>query len=171
MKTIIETSPVTLSSLVKKYASYNLWANGQLLGYLKSKPQSDLDAEVPSSFSSLRKTIVHIHTSEVFWLSVIQEKPFEAPDENMTISQLMDAMINTSAAIVNYVGSLSEEQIQEEVFFTSPWAEATRGRFDFIHHAMNHSTYHRGQLITIGRSLGYLDAPMTDYNFYLTYAY
>jgi uncharacterized damage-inducible protein DinB len=57
------------------------------------------------------------------------------------------------------------------VFFTSPWAEATRGRFDFIQHAMNHSTYHRGQLVTIGRNLGYIDAPMTDYNFYLTFAY
>ena len=52
-----------------------------------------------------------------------------------------------------------------------PWAEATRGRFDFIQHAMIHSTYHRGQLITIGRHLGYVDAPMTDYNFYLTFAY
>jgi uncharacterized damage-inducible protein DinB len=31
---------------------------------------------------------------------------------------------------------------------------------------MNHSTYHRGQIITIGRNLGFTDAPMTDYNFY-----
>ena len=171
MKTIIETSPVTLSSLVKKYASYNLWANGQLVGYLKSKPEADLDTEVPSSFSSLRKTLVHIYTSEVFWLSVIQETAFEPPVEGLTIPQLMDGLIDTSAAIVNFVSRLSEAEIQQEVYFTSPWAEATRGRFDFIHHAMNHSTYHRGQLITIGRSLGYVDAPMTDYNFYLTYAY
>jgi len=32
---------------------------------------------------------------------------------------------------------------------------------------MSHSTYHRGQIITIGRNLGMTDAPMTDFNFYL----
>jgi uncharacterized damage-inducible protein DinB len=33
-------------------------------------------------------------------------------------------------------------------------------------HCMNHSTYHRGQIVTMGRNLGFTDAPMTDYNFY-----
>jgi uncharacterized damage-inducible protein DinB len=84
---------------------------------------------------------------------------------------LIESLVETSAEFLSYVSTLTEEQIQEEVFFTSPWAEATRGRFDFIQHAMNHSTYHRGQLVTIGRNLGYIDAPMTDYNFYLTFAY
>ncbi|MFB6801427.1 DinB family protein [Peribacillus butanolivorans] len=31
---------------------------------------------------------------------------------------------------------------------------------------MNHSTYHRGQIITIGRNVGLTDAPMTDFNIY-----
>ncbi len=37
-------------------------------------------------------------------------------------------------------------------------------------HVFNHSTYHRGQIVTIGRGLGYKDAPMTDYNFYNFFA-
>jgi uncharacterized damage-inducible protein DinB len=171
MRTLVETQPVTLSGLVKKYVSYNLWANSQLSGYLRSKPESDLVEEVPSSFSSLKRTLQHIHTSEVFWLSVIQQREFVPPSEDVTTRQLIESLVETSAEFLSYVSTLTEEQIQEEVFFTSPWAEATRGRFDFIQHAMNHSTYHRGQLVTIGRNLGYIDAPMTDYNFYLTFAY
>jgi uncharacterized damage-inducible protein DinB len=171
MKTLVETPTATLSTLVKKTVSYNLWANSQLIGFLRTKPKADLNIEVASSFSSLRKTLLHIHTTEVFWLSIIQESVYTPPSDEMSISELMDSMINTSEAFLSFVLSLSEEEILEEVFFTSPWAEAARGRFDFIQHAMMHSTYHRGQLVTIGRHLGYLDAPMTDYNFYLTFAY
>jgi uncharacterized damage-inducible protein DinB len=171
MKTLVETPAATLSTLVKKCVSYNLWANSQLIGFLRTKPKADMDVEVASSFSSLRKTLLHIHTTEALWLSVIQESVFTPPSEDMSISELMKSIIDTSEAFLSFVLSLSEEEILEEVLFTSPWAEATWGRFDFIQHAMNHSTYHRGQLITIGRNLGYLDAPMTDYNFYLTFAY
>ncbi len=169
--TMLETAPVTVSSLIKKSASYNLWANSQLVGFLRTKPKSDLDIEVPSSFSSLRKTLYHIHSTEVFWLSVVQESVFTPPSEDMTISELLDATLTTSEELLSFIISLSDEEIQKEVLFSSPWAESTRSRFDFIHHVINHSTYHRGQLITIGRNLGYADAPMTDYNFYLTYAY
>jgi len=31
---------------------------------------------------------------------------------------------------------------------------------------LTHSTYHCGQVVSIGWNLGYTDAPMTDYNFY-----
>lgn len=171
MKTLVETSAATLSTLVKKTVSYNLWANSQLIGYLKTKTSADLDVEIPSSFNSLRKTLMHIHAAEIFWLSVLQESVYIPPSEEMTISELMESMVNTSEAFLSFVLSLSEDELVEEVYFTSPWAEATRGRFDFIQHCMIHSTYHRGQLITIGRNLGYVDAPMTDYNFYLTFAY
>lgn len=30
---------------------------------------------------------------------------------------------------------------------------------NIIHHVMNHSTYHRGQLVTMGRELGFIDPP------------
>jgi len=32
-----------------------------------------------------------------------------------------------------------------------------------FHHVMNHSTYHRGQLVTMGRELGFTDPPKTDF--------
>jgi uncharacterized damage-inducible protein DinB len=41
-----------------------------------------------------------------------------------------------------------------------------------ILHCVNHATYtyHRGQLVTMGRSLEFTDALMTDYMFYLLMA-
>jgi uncharacterized damage-inducible protein DinB len=37
-----------------------------------------------------------------------------------------------------------------------------------IHHVMNHSTYHRGQLVTMGRELGFMDPPKTDFMQYIS---
>ncbi|MFZ1749342.1 MAG: DinB family protein [Saprospiraceae bacterium] len=32
-----------------------------------------------------------------------------------------------------------------------------------IHHVFNQGTYHRGQLVTMGRALGFLHPPSTDF--------
>ena len=34
---------------------------------------------------------------------------------------------------------------------------------NIILHVMNHGTYHRGQLVTMGRELGISDPPKTDF--------
>jgi uncharacterized damage-inducible protein DinB len=36
-----------------------------------------------------------------------------------------------------------------------------------IHHCMNHSTYHRGQIVTIARNLELTDPPSTDFMRYV----
>jgi uncharacterized damage-inducible protein DinB len=87
--------------------------------------------------------------------------------EHDSIEQVMNDLIDQSLEFSNYVGSLGELQLQDEVALITPWFESNQPRVEYIHHCMNHSTYHRGQLITIGRNLGFSDAPMTDYNFYL----
>jgi len=39
--------------------------------------------------------------------------------------------------------------------------------WEIIHHCMNHSTYHRGQLVTFFRQMGVGSPPSKDYIFYL----
>jgi uncharacterized damage-inducible protein DinB len=43
-------------------------------------------------------------------------------------------------------------------------------RFEMIQQVTMHSVYHRGQIITIGRQLGFTDAQNTDYMYYLLMA-
>jgi uncharacterized damage-inducible protein DinB len=40
-------------------------------------------------------------------------------------------------------------------------------RFEMLQQCFNHGTYHRGQIVTLGRNLKITDAPATDYFFYL----
>ena len=45
--------------------------------------------------------------------------------------------------------------------------EDSRPRSKMIHHCMNHSTYHRGQIVTMARNFGLTDTPSTDYMKYV----
>lgn len=133
----------------------------------KKKPTSLLEKEVLSSFPSIRLTLIHIWQTERFWLAVIQQKEFEGYTEfKGSVNDLFNAFTNHSKAFADYLQLLNDEAISEEVFISTPWFKSNLSKYEYIQHAMNHSTYHRGQLVSIGRNLGFTDAPMTDYNYY-----
>jgi uncharacterized damage-inducible protein DinB len=172
MISTIETTPTaTLGSIVRDYTSYNAWANKMLVEWLKTKPSALMTQMVPSSFPSLKETLVHIWDTQRFWLSVIQQTPpepsFRLVGFDGTLEDVFEGIIAHSEDFIAYINTLSEQQLVETVHLKTPWFEANRSRFEYIHHTMNHSTYHRGQLVTIGRNAGLTDAPMTDFNYYL----
>src|SRR5262249_46343090 len=82
-----------------------------------------------------------------------------------------DGLIKQSEEFVAYVNSLADVSLQESCSFSIPTVgDFNRSAFEIIQHCMNHSTYHRGQIVTIGRNVGLNDAPMTDYMVYLLMA-
>jgi len=161
---------MSLQRIMSKYAGYNLWANRTLVTWLKTKPAGLLEQEVPSSFPSLVKTIVHIWDTERFWISVLKGVPpppsFRFHNYNGTSEEAMESLVAQSEEFDNYIDTLWESDLMEECNLDTPWVKGTLPKYEFIQHCFNHSTYHRGQLITIGRNIGLTDAPMTDYNFY-----
>jgi uncharacterized damage-inducible protein DinB len=77
---------------------------------------------------------------------------------------LMQGMLDNSAAFRDFI------QAQEDVFFEDNVAYKdlagnayTQPRAEMILHCMQHSTFHRGQLLTLGRQLGLTQPPSTDY--------
>jgi uncharacterized damage-inducible protein DinB len=161
---------MSLKKLLSNYASYNLWANTTLVEWLKTKPAATWDTEVPSSFSSITKTIIHIWDTERFWNAVLKQLPappsFRYVKYEGTPEEAMQELIRQSEEIEAYVNSLSEEACADIRDLDTPWVKGALPQYEFIQHMINHSTYHRGQLITIGRNAGLEDAPMTDYNFF-----
>lgn len=171
-QTATATPTLGLSTLVKDYVTCNEWANKTLLAWLKQKPAELMEQTVPSSFPSLRETLIHIWDVERYWYTVICGLPplpsFRFDGFDGSLEEIFEGMQQQSEAFADFVRSQSEQQLKETCYFMIPnIIEATLPRFDLIQHAMNHSTYHRGQLVTIGRNLGITDAPMTDYMFYL----
>jgi uncharacterized damage-inducible protein DinB len=161
---------MSLKKLMTTYADYNVWANQTLVDWLRSKPAEVLEKEVASSFPSIAQTITHIWDTERFWFCVLTETPpppsFRFVAYNGTALEAMEELLKQSNDFAAYIWELSDEAFLETRHLDTPWVQGTLPIYEFIQHVFNHSTYHRGQVITIGRNVDLTDAPMTDYNFY-----
>jgi len=161
----------SLLSQINDLAIYNLWANRTTVTWLGSKPQDLLTQPVPSSFPGIMGTLVHIWDVERTWLGLLQQAPvksFRAEGFDGTLEDVYEGILQQSEAIVTYTTSLSPEDLLEGCSFSLPYVGShTMPKAEILQHTLNHSTYHRGQVVTIGRNLGFTDAQMTDYMFYL----
>jgi uncharacterized damage-inducible protein DinB len=163
----IETTVSPIVYLIKNYADYNLWANATLVNWLRTKPEAVLQQQVPSSFPGIKATIIHIWNTQRYWLSILNGSEFEAfEDLNACLETIFTGLVDQSDELADFIDSMNDNKIEENTLVVSPWFQCDLQNFEYIMQVINHSTYHRGQIVTIGRNLGFTDAPMTDYNFY-----
>lgn len=169
---MIHTATLTsLKEILTDNARYNHWAHQTLVEWLRTKPVELLEKEVPSSFSSLRLTLMHIWDVEQGWHGRLVGQPTKSytwEGFDGTLEDILQDIVRQSEKLVNYIEGLTDEELEEGCYFNIMYVgEHTLPRREIIQHSLVHSAYHRGQLITIGRNLGFTDAPMTDYMFYL----
>jgi len=152
-------------------ATYNLWAIQRLVNWLKTKPSDVLDADASSSFPGIRATLTHIRDVEREWQGHLQQRvpaAFMRPvTDEESMEMVLDSLVEQATSFLQYVEGLTADELQEDCYCNLVFAgEICRPRFEIIQHCLNHSTYHRGQVVTIGHQVGLKDAPMTDYLFY-----
>eukprot|EP01035_Chromulina_nebulosa_P037448 gene37448-50538_t len=137
---------MTLQNLVTNYAGYTLWANQQLVNWLSTKSEGQLNQEVPSSFSSILKTLNHIWAVEAYWYAIITQQTdidnrYAATD--LKSDEVFQGLINRSNQLVNDIQLFTEIELNKELKVVSPWLEANQPRFEYLQQLVNHGTYHR----------------------------
>ena len=159
---------MSLKKLMTNYADYNLWVNQQFVSWLSTKSDELLHKELPSSYSSIIKTLNHIWATEEYWFSIIAEtSEFDKRDNvELVTEEIFKGLLNRSTQLTELIKSLSEEELTKKVKIESPWFQCELPKCDYLLQVINHGTYHRGQIVTIGRNIGITDATNTDYNFY-----
>lgn len=162
---------MTLKSHLLTYVNFNLWANTQMTEWLLSKESSLMTSTVDSSFPTLNKTLEHIWVAEAIWMKRIQGEPFQnlievvAGKDTQFIAEIL---LNQSKVYIIFLNGLANESLDDVVSFTL--LSKDKGSATIAHilqHVVNHGSYHRGQLVTIGRELGLIDPPKTDYMEYV----
>src|SRR5690349_7348431 len=125
---IQEKTTASLASLVRDYASYNAWANATTVEWLKTKPTEALEQVVPSSFPSVKETLVHIWDTQRIWFAVIQQLPpppsFRLNGFDGSVEEVFTELVNHSEQIAAYVDMLSDEDLTEKIHLKTPWFEA-----------------------------------------------
>lgn len=144
---------------------YTLWADRLVRDAAREVRPEDLTREAGVSFGSLLGTLVHMLGSQRLWLSRFtgQAPPvLPTPQDLPSFLTLAVAWEETHAELESFLAALTEEQLAAEIAWTSTEGQPhARPLWQPAFHMVNHATYHRGQVASLLRQLGY-QPPRTD---------
>ena len=134
-------------------------------------PDSEFDQTIISSFPSIKKTLLHIWDAQVIWYKRLNGDSldyFPSRDFKGGKDQALNLLESQSKEFADFVHQNKADWFQQDILFSDTRGNSyTTKAWEILHHCMNHSTYHRGQLITMFRQLEHSSAPRTDYIWYL----
>jgi len=156
-----------LQNLAARFLRYNLWANERLASWLMSVDQNILYEKIGSSFGTIDRTLQHILSAQTYWHAIIakgQINEFNQSVKENAVEEVMADVVTSSQQLVNDLSILNEQELIGSIKVS----DSNQSRYEYILHVVNHSSYHRGQVVTMCRALGITgEIPVTDYDAYL----
>lgn len=158
------------AAIARQMLIYMLWADRVILRALREVTPDDLLRDTGSSFPSLLQTIAHVAGAEKIWLSRFLGTaldPFPTENDFSELIPLLVSWEETAAGIEAFLAGLTDEQLEATLSWSNSRGESfNRPLWQPVFHLANHSTYHRGQIVTMLRQMGYA-APGTDLIYFL----
>ncbi|HPH45614.1 MAG TPA: DinB family protein [Chryseolinea sp.] len=155
---------------IHKHLTFNVWANTKTAEVLRNVEDGIFFRENKSSFPSIAKTVIHMWGAQSIWLTRMQGTSLttfphiELRDKMVSL----DGLVKSAEDIQKFIES------KDEAFLTSTYAYKNMKGDPFensyeetLFHVVNHSTYHRGQIITMLRDAGVTNVVGTDLIHYL----
>jgi uncharacterized damage-inducible protein DinB len=159
-----------MKDLLLNYIKYSLWANERICKILQNNP-SALDKEFISSFKTIRLTIYHMWDAETIWYKRLAGESLRTrPSESFlgTDAEFFKAFDEQSRKYITLLENMPGEKISGSCTYTTTEGKEHATKIaDIIMQVMNHSTFHRGQIITLLRNAGVTELPSTDYITYI----
>ena len=135
--------------LLQQYATYNIWANQRIFDCINNLADDQINREIPSSFSSIYKTVLHMWVAEDAWWQRLKlaEQILPAGDDfNGLFSELQKKLNQQSATWQDWVSGATETQLAHVFAYQKSKTELFKQPVDeMLMHLFNHGTYHRGQ--------------------------
>ena len=147
-------------------AEYNSWANDLVHSWLNNITDEQWKKEVTSSFNSIGETALHIAGAETIWLDRLNKVPSPVWLPAVfkgTKDEVIELWKKASAGLRKSVEEFNESAMREKLVFK----RLNGDRYEMPHyhlfaHIFNHSAYHRGQLVTMLRQVGFTNVGSTD---------
>ncbi len=148
---------------------YNTWANRRILDASAVITDEQFARNLGNSFPSIQDTLVHIHFAEWLWLARWNgSSPSTLPVEWVitSLKDLRSRWNETEKQLNDFIASLSEEKLDKGISYMNTSGQSfTNPLWHLLRHVVNHSTYHRGQVVTMLRQLD-AAAVSTDFVLY-----
>ena len=147
-------------------ADFNVWANDIVHSWLNAITDEQWEKPIVSSFNSIRETVLHVIGAEIIWLERLKNvsAPVWLPQVfKGSKEELIENWKKASADLKVLVENFDDNGLDQPMIFKRLNGEENRmPHYQVFAHVFNHSTYHRGQLVTMLRQAGYTDVRSTD---------
>ena len=146
-------------------ADYNAWANNLFCGFIAKLTDEQWSRHVVSSFSSIQETTLHIISAETAWLDRMNKVEVQWLQSTFkgTKDEHIQLWTESSADVLEFLESFDESKLTSNLDFKRLNGDAySMPYFQVFAHMFNHATYHRGQLTTMLRQVGFTDVTSTD---------
>lgn len=147
-------------------ADYNIWANNIFHSWFDKITGEQWEQPVISSFNSIAATALHTAGAETIWLDRLNQ--VEAPVWIPSVfkgskEDAQDLWRKSSGGLRSFIENFDETKLQENVSFRRPDGNVYKlEHHQIFAHVFNHSTYHRGQIVTMLRQVGFTEVRSTD---------
>ena len=147
-------------------ADYNIWANDIVLAWLSNINDEQWNKYVESSFNSIAETVLHIVSAESIWLERLNK--LESPvwlqsTFKGTKDETTALWKKSSAGLKKFVNGFNDSAMMDKLVFRRLNGDSYEmPHYQVFAHIFNHSTYHRGQLVTMLRQVDYTNVSSTD---------
>lgn len=157
-----------MKELLTQYTAYNVWANKLIIDALLKMDETAIDMEIVSSFPSLRATVYHTWSAEYIWLQRLQlaERPVWIEAEfKGSFAEACTEWQRASEALQLFVEKQYDDRSFEHVlqYYDRKKVPHKKPVWEVLTHISNHSSYHRGQLVTMMRQAGAKEIPGMDF--------
>jgi uncharacterized damage-inducible protein DinB len=154
---------------VRQLFAYNAWANRQIFDAAAALPVEQYGRDLKSSHGGIHGTLAHIVWAEHLWLNRWLKKanPGVAQGKDLhTIAEVRARWEEIEAERGVFLAQLADAQLDE----TRTVKPSTGGEYQhtfgqMFRHAVDHSSYHRGQVVTMLRQVGVVP-PVTGLIFF-----
>ena len=144
---------------------YNTWANRTMFDAVALLPAEQYFRDLKSSYGGVHGTLCHIVWAEQLWLHRWLGKPNPAVAQGADLKTLAEVRSRwevVEAKRGRFVARLTERSLDEaRLVKPSSGGEYVHTFAQMFRHFINHSSYHRGQIVTFLRQLG-SKPPSTD---------
>lgn len=147
-------------------AAYNVWANNIVWSWLDQISDDQWNQNIVSSFNSIGETALHIVSAEKIWLDRLNK--VEAPVWIQSTfkgskEEIIELWKRSTSGLKKFLDEFNEANMMDILVFK----RLNGDRYEMPHyqvfaHIFNHSTYHRGQLVTMLRQAGFTNVGSTD---------
>ena len=156
-----------MKEILQQLAAYNIWANALLMEILKKLPRELHQKEIPSSFNSLEKTVLHMWNAEsVWWQRMKLQERIIGPMENFNgkMEYAIEGLTLQNKQWNEWINKAQEHHLEHVFQYQNFKGEQFKQPiYQMLLHLFNHGTYHRGQIVNMLRQLGVEKIPQTDF--------